>query len=78
MKVQLEVFLQLPPAVNLIKPDFWREDTQMCIEEGVLDHESRSDICRALVTLLVAKYGPKPGRNRREPPPYFEISLHEG
>ena len=46
-------------------PEFWREDTQMCIE-GVLDDESRSDICRTLVTLLVAKYGPKPGRVRCE------------
>ena len=38
----------------------------MCIEEGVLDDKSRSDICRTLVTLLVAKCGPKPGRNRSE------------
>ena len=47
-------------------PDFWREDTQRCIDEGVLDDASRSDIVRTLVTLLVSKYGPKPGRMRLE------------
>ena len=47
-------------------PDFWRDDTQRCIDEGVLDDASRSDIVRTLVTLLVSKYGPKPGRVRLE------------
>ena len=35
---------------------------QHCIDEGILDDDSRSDITRTLVTLLVSKYGPKPGR----------------
>ncbi len=43
-------------------PDHWREETQDCIDEKVLDDSSRSDIVRTLVTLLVAKHGPKPGR----------------
>lgn len=45
--------------------EFWREDTQICIDE-VLDDESRSDIVRSLVTLLVSKFGLKPGRSRCE------------
>ena len=53
-------------------PNYWREDTQTCIEEGVLDDESRSDICRTLVTLLVSKHGSRPGRVRCE-----EISARE-
>ena len=47
-------------------PDYWREDTQDCIDAGVLDDSSRSDIVRTLVTLLVAKFGPRPGRARCE------------
>ena len=47
-------------------PNYWSEDTQTCIEEGVLDDESKSDICRTLVTLLVSKHGSKPGRVRCE------------
>ena len=47
-------------------PDHWREETQDSIEEGVMDDDSRSDIVRTLVTLMVAKYGPKPGRARCE------------
>lgn len=47
-------------------PNHWREETQECIDEGVMDDDSRSDIVRTLVTLLVAKYGPKPGRARCE------------
>ena len=47
-------------------PDYWRQETQDCLDEGVLDDESRGDITRTLVTLLVAKYGPKPGRSRCE------------
>lgn len=47
-------------------PDYWRQETQDCLDEGVLDDESRGDITRTLVTLLVAKYGPKPGRSRYE------------
>ena len=31
-----------------------------------MDDESRSDVVRTLVTLLVAKYGPKPGRTHCE------------
>lgn len=38
---------------------------QICIDE-VLDDESRSDIVRSLVTLLVSKFGSKPGRSRCE------------
>ncbi len=47
-------------------PDHWREETQDCIDEKVLDDGSRSDIVRTLATLLVAKHGPKPGRARCE------------
>ena len=46
-------------------PNYWREDTQTCIE-GVLDDESRSDKCRTVVTLLVSKHGSRPGRIRCE------------
>ena len=47
-------------------PEYWRQDTQDCIDAGVLDDSSRSDIVRTLVTLLVAKFGPRPGRARCE------------
>lgn len=47
---------------KLLIPNFWRDETQECIEIGVLDDESRSDITRTMVTLLTAKYGPKPGK----------------
>ena len=43
-------------------PDYWREETQSCLDEGILNETSRGDITRTLVTLLVGKYGPKPGR----------------
>ena len=46
-------------------PEHWREETQDCIE-GVMDDSSRSDIVRTLVTLLVARHGPRPGRYRCE------------
>ena len=44
-------------------PDFWREETQDCIENGIMDDKSRSDITRTLITLLTTKYGPRPGKN---------------
>ena len=47
-------------------PDYWREETQSCLDEGILNETSRGDIFRTLVTLLVGKYGPKPGRARCE------------
>ena len=47
-------------------PDYWREDTQDCLDEGILNETSRGDIVRTLATLLVAKHGPKPGRARCE------------
>ena len=47
-------------------PDYWRQETQDCLDDGVLDDNSRGDIVRTLVTLLVAKHGPKPGRSRCE------------
>ena len=47
-------------------PNFWREETQDCLDEGILNETSRGDITRTLVTLLVGKHGPKPGRARCE------------
>lgn len=47
-------------------PDYWREETQNCIDAGVLDDSSRSDIVHTLVTLLVAKFGTRPRRARCE------------
>ena len=44
-------------------PECWRQETQDYLDDGVLDDDSRGDITRTLVTLLVAKYGPKPGRS---------------
>ena len=44
----------------------WREETQSCLDEGILNETSRGDIFRTLVTLLVGKYGPRPGRARCE------------
>ena len=45
-------------------PDHWREETEACIHDHALDGEARNDIVRTLVTLLVAKYGPRPGAAR--------------
>lgn len=54
-------------ASNKVRlPDFWREETQECLDEGILDEVCRGDITRTLVTLLNAKFGPKPGRARCE------------
>lgn len=47
-------------------PDFRKDDTQHCIDEGVLNNASPSDIVRTLVTLLVSKYGSRPGRVQLE------------
>ena len=46
---------------SLTIPDHWREETESCIANRALDADSRNDIVRTLVTLLVSKYGPKPG-----------------
>ena len=45
-------------------PEHWRDETQQCIDNGVLDDECRSDITRTLVTLLTAQYGARPGKDR--------------
>lgn len=45
-------------------PYHWREETESCIAARVLDSEARSDIVHTLVTLLVVRYGPKPGTSR--------------
>ena len=47
-------------------PKFWREETQACLDEGILNEVARGDITRTLVTLLTAKYGPRPGRGHCE------------
>lgn len=41
--------------------DHWQEETQDCINDEVLDDNSRGDIVRMLATLLAARHGPKPG-----------------
>ena len=51
---------------RVLIPDYWREETQDCLDEGILNETSRGDMTRTLVTLMVAKYGPKPGRARCE------------
>ena len=51
---------------KILIPDHWRDDTQHCIDEGIMDDESRSDVVRTLVTLLISKHGTKPGRMRLE------------
>ena len=38
---------------KILIPDHWRDDTQHCIDEGIMDDESRSDVVRTLVTLLI-------------------------
>ena len=43
-------------------PKFWREETQEALDEGILNEAVEGDIVRTLVTLLTAKYGPRPGR----------------
>lgn len=43
-------------------PEFWREETQEALDEGILNETARGDIIRTLVTLLTAKYGPRPSR----------------
>ena len=47
-------------------PDNWKEDTQDCINDKVLDSDTRNDISRTIVTLLTAKFGAKFGRDRIE------------
>ena len=42
------------------------EETQDALDEGVLNETVRADITRTLVTLLTAKYGPKPSRTQYE------------
>ena len=51
---------------KIVIPEHWREETENCINEGVLDDLSRSDIVRTLVTLLVAKHGHKPPKAKCE------------
>ena len=53
-----------PSTDKIPIPEYWRDETQQSIENGVLDDESRSDITRTLVTLLTVKYGPRPGKSR--------------
>ena len=48
---------------KILIPEYWREETQECIDNKVMDDESRSDITRTLVTLLTAKYGTRPRKN---------------
>ena len=43
---------------------FWRDETQESIDNGVLDDDSHSDITCTLVTLLTARYGARPGKDR--------------
>ena len=47
-------------------PEFWRQETQEALDEGILDKSVRGDITRTLVTLLTARYGPKPSRTHYE------------
>ena len=47
-------------------PEFWREETQEALDEGILNESVRGDITRTLVTLLTARYGPKPSRTHCE------------
>ena len=46
-------------------PDNWKEDTQDCINNKVLDSGARN-ISRMIVTLLTAKLGAKFGKDRIE------------
>ena len=45
-------------------PDYWREEAEDCIDEGVLEDSSQSDLVHTSVTPLVAKFGPRPERAR--------------
>ena len=47
-------------------PEFWRQETQEALDEGILYESVRGDITRTLVTLLTARYGPKPSRTHYE------------
>ena len=51
---------------DFIMPEKWRDDTQTCIDAKVLNKESRNDITRTLVTLIVAKHGSNPGKAKCE------------
>ena len=52
---------------NLVDiPTRWRPETQQCLESKVTSDEARNDIVRTLVTLLIAKVGPKPTRRECE------------
>ena len=54
-------------SMNKIQlPEFWRDETQEALDEGILNEAVCGDIVRTLVTLPTAKYGPKPGRARCE------------
>ena len=60
------VSITLSRLENVQIPDYWRQETKDCLDDGVLDDESREDMTCILVTLLVAKYGAKPDRSNCE------------
>ncbi len=43
-------------------PSHWRPETQYCIDKKCLSAEARNDIIRTIVTLSIAKFGPRPSR----------------
>ena len=53
-------------TANLQIPTHWRPETSLCLEKKCLTKECRSDIVRTLVTLTIAKVGPKPSRSHCE------------
>lgn len=47
-------------------PTKWRPETQHCLDSKIINFESRNDIVRTLVTLLIVKFGSKPSRRQCE------------
>ena len=51
-------------ASNIVIPDRWRHETELCIQSKELDTTAHSEIARTLVTLLTSKFGTNFGRKK--------------
>ena len=51
---------------NIVIPDKWRHETELCIQSKELDTTAHSEIARTLVTLLTSKFGTNFGRKEIE------------
>jgi len=56
-----------PSMVSPVKiPAHWRPDTLKCIKQKLLSSDSRNDIVRTLVSIMMSKVGAKPTRGQCE------------